>query len=121
MKLIVEGMDYFQWRHRNSLYFKQLNLKQRKQVVQMGYHNVGWEGVQKSWRILQVFFEEEKKVVNLVDVYLERGDLSMAIEQLAIRAENINEMAEEGLKRLRRRRNTTRKNVQRILEKYKPL
>ena len=94
MKL-VEGINYRQWQQRNTKMFNSLTKKQKRECRQLGYCNMGWLKVQKSWQIINDFTNKEN-VISLFDYRLSQGDLIGAIDLAILDSERAKLIAKEG-------------------------
>lgn len=112
MKL-VKGLSYRQWQQRNTSSFKSLAKDVQKDVRGKGYYNVGWQKVQKSWKIIS-----ESKVINLIDYKLKSGDLDGAINIVDLESENANKLANKTIDNIRQTRHELDKMLANTINKY---
>jgi hypothetical protein len=113
----VDGMSYRQWQKRNTDAFQQLTKAQQQLSRQQGYRNVGWQQVQQSWKILQQLI----KSPSLFDAKLKKGDLSGAINQSILEAEQAQEIAKQSVSKLKHKRNQIQELTEKTLNKYQLL
>ncbi len=113
----VDGMSYRQWQKRNTDLFQKLPKDQQIIARKNGYHNVGWEKVQQSWKILQQIHQPQ----SLFDAKLKRGDLEGAINQSILEAEKAYEFANQGILELERKHRKIHKMAEKALNKYQLL
>lgn len=112
----VDGLSYRQWQKRNTDTFQQLAKAQKQTARQQGYSNVGWQNVQTSWKILQQLIPP-----SLFDAKLRKGDLSGAMDQSILEAEQAQAIAQQGIADLKRKRNEIQELAEQTLNKYQLL
>ena len=112
MKL-VKGLSYRQWQQRNTSYFKALAKDAQKEIRAKGYYNVGWEKVQKSWKIIS-----ESKVINLIDYKLKSDNLDGAINIVSMESENANKLANKAINDIQLARLQLNELVVNTIDKY---
>lgn len=113
----VDSMSYRQWQKRNTDTFRQLTKAQQQTARQQGYRNVGWQQIQKSWNILQQLI----KPSTLLEAKLRKGDLTGAIDQVVLEAEQAQAIAQQGIADLKRKRTEIRDLAEKTLNKYQLL
>lgn len=113
----VDSMSYRQWQKRNTETFQQLTKTQQKNARQQGYHNVGWQQIQQSWKILQQFIEP----LSLFDAKLKKGDLVGAIGQSILEAEQAQAIAKQAVAELKHKRKKIQELAEKALNKYQLL
>lgn len=113
----VDGMSYRQWQKRNTDTFQQLTKAQQQAARQQGYRNVGWQQIQQSWKVLQQLM----KPLSLFDAKLKKGDLSGAIGQSILEAEQAQEVAQQGISNLKRKHSQVQELAEKALNKYQLL
>jgi hypothetical protein len=114
---IIDGMNYSQWRKRNTNIFNKLSNKQKKEIREHGYFNSGWHKVLKSWKVLSAFIE----IPTLFDIKLKKGDISGALNQCILGAEKAQEIALQAIETLNNNHNALNKVVKTTLNKYQKL
>jgi hypothetical protein len=113
----VDGMSYRQWQKRNTDAFQQLTKAHQQAARQQGYRNVGWQQIQQSWKVLQQLM----KPLSLFDAKLKKGDLSGAIGQSILEAEQAQEVAQQGISSLKRKHSQVQELAEKALNKYQLL
>ncbi len=113
----VDDMSYRQWQKRNTDAFQQLTKAQQKTARQQGYRNVGWQQVQQSWKTLRQFIEP----LNLFEAKLRKGDLTGAVDQMVLEAEQAQKTAKQGIADLKRNRKEIQELADNALNKYQLL
>lgn len=113
----IDDMSYRLWQKRNTDIFHQLTKAQQKLARQQGYRNVGWQQVQQSWKVLQ----QLAKPLSLFDAKLKKDDLSGAINQSILEAEQAQNVAKQGISNLKHRRNQIQELTEKTLNKYQLL
>lgn len=113
----IDGMSYRQWQKRNTETFRQLTKAQQQLAREQGYRNVGWQYVQQSWMILQ----ELTQPLSLFDAKLKKGDLSGAIHQSILVAEQAQETAQQSISKLKHKRKQIQDLTEKTLNKYQLL
>jgi hypothetical protein len=114
MKLIA-GMNYRQWQKRNTEQFNSLTKSQQKEARQQGYCNIGWNKVQKSWRII---YKLAINVPTLFEYKLRKGDIIGAIELSILEAERTKRLARQALETLEKKQQYLGKVADKTLAKY---
>lgn len=113
----VDGLSYRQWQKRNTDTFQQLTKAQQQAARQQGYRNTGWQQVQQSWKVLQQLL----KPISLFDAKLKKGDLSGAIDQSILEADQAQEIAKQGIANLKRKHKQLQELAEKTLNKYQLL
>ncbi|MGB3494299.1 MAG: hypothetical protein WBA57_16340 [Elainellaceae cyanobacterium] len=113
----VDGMSYRQWQKRNTEFFRQLTKAQQKTARQQGYYNISWEKVRKSWEILQ----QLASLPSLFNAKLKKDDLTGAIGQSILEAEQAQEMAKQSVANLKQKRKQIQELAKKTLNKYQLL
>ena len=113
----IDGMSYRQWQKRNTDTLQQLTKAQQQLIRQQGYRNVGWQQVQQSWGILQ----QLTKPISLFDAKLKKGNLTGAIDQSILEAEQAQDVAKQGILNLKLKRNHIQGLAEKTLNKYQLL
>lgn len=113
----IDGMSYRQWQRRNTEFFQHLTKAQQRTARQQGYHNVSWEKVRQSWKILQQLASPP----SLFDAKLKKGDLVGAVGQSILEADQALEMAEQSAANLRHKRKQIQKLAEKVSNKYQLL
>jgi len=113
----INGFSYRQWQKRNTDTFQKLSKEQKQTAREQGYYNVGWQRVQQSWEILQQKTEPRP----LFDAKLKRGDLTGAINQSILEAEQAQNVAQKGVSNLQRKRKRIKDLAETAQKKYQLL
>ncbi|TAE54898.1 MAG: hypothetical protein EAZ76_07965 [Nostocales cyanobacterium] len=117
MKKLIEGINYREWQRRNTESFNQLTKVQQKEAKKKGYHNVGWDKVINSWKIICQF----TKVVTLFEHKLNKGDVVGAIDQSICEANQAKDLANEVIITLEKNEKILKNLAERALSKYPTL
>jgi hypothetical protein len=117
MKLI-EGMNYRQWQKRNTEHFYSLPKNQQKKARQQGYSNIGWDKVQKSWKII---LKLDDVTPSLFEHKFRKGDITGAINLSILEAEKAKNLAQKTIQTLTRNQQYFDKLADEALAKYPPL
>ncbi|NET91129.1 MAG: hypothetical protein F6K45_24070 [Kamptonema sp. SIO1D9] len=114
---IIEGLNYREWQKRNTYSFDKLNPSQQKTVRAKGYRNVGWDNVQKSWKILTNSCQK----LSLFDHKLNQGDLLGAVNHSILEAEQAKVVANKSLSSLEKKYQKVQLIADKALAKYQTL
>lgn len=117
MKLI-ENLNYRQWQERNSSILNQLTKPEQKEIRKKGYHNIGWDKVQRSWLILK---QLKPKVVSIFDYKLSKNNLIEAIDIAIIDTDNTHKIAKKAIENIKQNKARLNKLAEDVLSKYKLL
>lgn len=128
----IEGMNYRQWQKRNTEYFNRLNKLQQAESRKRGYRNIGWDRVQKSWKLVNtsnqaeneetvVPFKKPNNIASLFDHKLHKGDVVGALDLSILEYERASVMAKQALKELENNRNYLNKITVEALAKYQTM
>ena len=115
----VNGMSYRQWQKRNTNAFNRLTKVEQQAARRMDYRNVGWQQVQQSWDILQQWIEPATP--SLFSAKLKKGNLTGAIDQSILEAEQAQKTAQQAVKNLNRKRSQIDQLAEETLNKYQLL
>ena len=114
---VLDELNYRQWQKRNTEAFGKLPTKQKYEARQKGYFNAGWKKVENSWEILNSF----DKLITIFDAKLKKGNVSGAIEQCILEAEQAQEIAQQAIRDLNDNQNILTKVAKATLNKYQLL
>jgi hypothetical protein len=114
MKLL-EGMTYRQWQQRNTEVFNSLTKNKQKEARSQGYNNIGWNKVQKSWRIINRLASD---VISLFGHKLRKGDIIGAIELSILEADKAKHLAQKVIENLNENQQYFDKLADEALAKY---
>lgn len=110
----VEGLSYREWQQRNKKDFDSLTKNQKKEARKQGFHNIGWDKVLNSWKILCNF----NNVVTLFEHKLKKGDIIGAIEQSIAESNQSDTLAKEAISVINNKQQFIDKLVETTLLKY---
>lgn len=114
MMKLIEGMSYREWQKRNQESFERLTQLQKKEARNQGYHNVGWDKVLESWKIICKF----NKIVSLFEYKLNKGDILGAIDLSIAEANQAKVVAQETIDIFNKSQLSLNKLVDETLTKY---
>jgi hypothetical protein len=115
---IIEGNNYREWQQKNSHVFFQLPKKQQKKARELGYRNVGWLNVQRSWAILGKI---QKNTISIFEYKLRQDDLIGAVDLAIQEVENLKQTSQKSHDELIKVYDDLHDLAQQTLQKYKPL
>jgi hypothetical protein len=113
---VLDELNYRQWQKRNTEAFVKLSVKQKYDARQKGYLNTGWEKVKNSWKIINL-----DKVTTIFDAKLKQGNISDAIGQSILEAEQAQEIAQQAIRDLNDNQNILTRVAKATLNKYQLL
>lgn len=117
----VDKLNYRDWQKRNTENFALLTKSQQKEARELGYHNLGWGKVIKSWEILcqlQSLPPKNTNVSSLFEYKLNRRDVVGAIDLSLIEVEQAKNLARETLKSIEESQNRINELTDKALAKY---
>jgi hypothetical protein len=114
---VLDKFNYRQWQKRNTEAFGKLSVKHKHEARQKEYFNKGWKKVENSWKILKAF----DKVTTMFDANLKQGNVSGAIGQSILEAEQAQEIAQQAIRDLNDNQNILTKVAKATLNKYQLL
>ena len=114
---VLDELNYRQWQKRNTEAFGKLSTKRKHEARQKGYLNTGWEKVKNSWTIVDSFVE----VITIFDAKLKKGNVSGAIDQCILEAEQAQEIAQQAIRDLNDNQNLLTGIAKATLKKYQVL
>ena len=121
---IIDGLKYREWQKRNSETFALLGKPQQIEARKLGYKNLGWDNVTKSWQILcklKVQTETPPNVVGMFEHKLNQGDVVGAIALSLIEANRTQELARDTIDSLTKKQKQIDKLTKAALAKYPTL
>lgn len=107
-------MNYRQWQKRNTEYFHRLSNVDKRLLREKGYHNIGWQKVKDSWKILEKFLEPK----SIFDKKLQKGDLLGAINQSILEADCAHRVASQAMYQQDQYQDEVNKIANNVLNKY---
>jgi CRISPR/Cas system CMR subunit Cmr6 (Cas7 group RAMP superfamily) len=87
-------LNYKQWQARNTKIFKSLNKQRQQELRNLGYCNVSWAKVKKSWEIV---CGETDRVISIFDRQLKNDNLLGAIASSILESERAKNIAQTGI------------------------
>lgn len=113
----INDMSYRQWQKRNTDAFQKLTKEQQAIARQNGYFNLRWQKVQHSWVILQRFTD----LPSLFDAKLKKDDLTGAVNQSILEADQAQKIAKQSILDLEKKRKQIQELASAALNNYQLL
>ena len=107
--------NYRQWQARNTEIFKSLNKQKQRELRSLGYCNVSWDKVKKSWEIV---CRETERVISIFDRHLKNDNLLGAADSAILESERATNIAHTGILSLKLRSQKMTNITNTILAKY---
>ena len=111
----LEGMNYRQWQQRNTKYFNSLSKAQQKEARRLGYRNISWDRVKRSWQIISRFISN---VASLFEHKINKGDVAGAIKLSLLEADRAKQLAQKTLENLEQNQRNLDNLAAQTLAKY---